>query len=545
MTETKPEAYKYDYVIIGTGSAALTFAALMAHAGKRVCMLEAHDIPGGYAQSFKWGDFYFCGQVHYIWGCGPGGKITRFLEKIGLDTDITFELYDPDGYDHMSLPDGKIVGIPYGWARLVAAVEAAYLGQEAAMRRFTKILARIRAELRILIEPSEVRWWQYIVHGWKYRTLVRYRNKTVQDVFDECGLSKEAQAILIANAGDMMEPPERLSIFAFVGLFGGYNTGAYYPTKHFKYYIERLADFIQSHKSCRIFYKSEATEILIEEKRVVGVRTKDGRMITGANYVCNMDPQKASHMIGRHRFPKRYLKKLSYIYSPSGIMIYLGLRGADLKKHGFGKWNIWHLEDWDMNHMWREMGKGNFEKPWVFVSTPTLHTNERGTVAPLDCEIMEIAAYTEYRWLEDLKQKDYALYEAKKNELAERMIDIIAKRFFPDLRKHIVTKVVGTASTNEYYAWAPQGNSYGATFTPDQVGPKRLKARTPWENFFWCNATSGYAGIHGTVGTGMDLYMDLSGDRFYREWLAPTDEEKWETAYARGRREKESERGEN
>ncbi|MBI3632925.1 MAG: NAD(P)-binding protein [Candidatus Vogelbacteria bacterium] len=73
------EGHKYDIVIIGTGMAALTFAALEAHSGKKVCMLEAHDVPGGYAHSFKYptkyGEFSFCAQVHYIWGCGPGGLI--------------------------------------------------------------------------------------------------------------------------------------------------------------------------------------------------------------------------------------------------------------------------------------------------------------------------------------------------------------------------------------------------------------------------------------------------------------------------------------
>ncbi|MEK7066676.1 MAG: NAD(P)-binding protein, partial [Patescibacteria group bacterium] len=55
---------RFDYLFIGTGNSALTAAALLTNAGKRVLMLEAHDIPGGYAQSFPWGDYFFCGQVH-------------------------------------------------------------------------------------------------------------------------------------------------------------------------------------------------------------------------------------------------------------------------------------------------------------------------------------------------------------------------------------------------------------------------------------------------------------------------------------------------
>jgi len=270
---------------------------------------------------------------------------------------------------------------------------------------------------------------------------------------------------------------------------------------------------------------------------VIGVETKGGKVYTGANYICNGDPKMFAHMMGIEKFPSSYRKKLEYDYSPSGIMIYLGLENVDLKKHGFGSFNTWHCLQWDMNKMWKEMGEGNFEKPWIFISTPTLHTHMRGTVAPKNCEIMEIAAYTEYEWLNTLRESDYAAYEKKKEELAERMLDIVEREYFSDLRKHIVTKVVGTASSNEYWVKAPKGNAYGATFTPAQIGPGRLKAGTPWSNFWWCNATSGYAGMHGTTSTGMDLYMSLTGDRFYSDITSPTDDEKVIDAYTRAKRE--------
>src|SRR6185436_8520804 len=73
---------RYDILIIGTGMAALTLGALLAKSGQRVCMLEAHDLPGGYVHTFRYGDFSFCAQIHYIWGCGKGDRVWRFLEKL-------------------------------------------------------------------------------------------------------------------------------------------------------------------------------------------------------------------------------------------------------------------------------------------------------------------------------------------------------------------------------------------------------------------------------------------------------------------------------
>ena len=525
------EGHEYDYVIIGTGSSALTIGALLANAGHKVCMLEYHDVPGGYMQTFKTGDYSFCAQVHYTWGCGPGGKVYEFLKRIGLEKDITFELYDKDGYDHMVMPDGKTVNIPYDFKRLAENIEAVYSGQGESVRKFCAILSQIRTELRAFPE-RKIKWYEYITKVLQFLTLLRYRNATVQDLFDECGVPKKAQAVLAANAGDFMEPPNRLSIFAYAGLFGGYNLGAYYPSKHFKYYVNRLANFITSHDGCHIYYETEVTKINTDGAKVTSVETADKKIFTAKQFICNMDPKSAAKkLIGWEKFPETYQKKLSYEYSPSGMVIYLGLKpGFDLTKYKFGKFNTWHLQEWDLNKTWADQLAGNFEKCWWFMSTPTLHSSAPGT-APAGAHILEIATLTDYDSFHDAQKEGYAVYMKKKMQLAERLLDLVEKNYIPDLRKNIVVKSIGTTTTNEDYVLAARGNAYGSAMIPSQMAMGRLKADTPWQNFFWCNASSGYAGMYGTVHTGMSLYMQLTGDTFYRGENSPTDEEFIETLY--------------
>jgi len=527
--------YKYDFLFIGTGNSALTAAALLAKAGKKVCMLEAHDIPGGYAQSFKWGDYYFCGQVHYIWGCGPGGKIYEFLKKVGLENKVTFELYDPSGYDVVSLPDNKRVAIPYGFDNLIKNIDSAYPGERTKLEKFTKIIDQIRYELRILPDSKveKVRWWEYILQGWKFLNLIKYRNKTLQDVFNECALSKEAQAVLAGNAGDFMLPPYKLAIFAYVGLFCGYNTGAYYPTKHYKFYFDSVANSIVENRGCHIFYKSLVTKIHSSGARITGVETKDGRLHTAKTIVCNMDPQAAAKMIGIEKFPASYAQKLDYEYSGGSMMIYLGLKNVDLKKCGLGRFNVWHLGQWDVNKIWDDQKAGNFSNPWFFMSTPTLHSRESGT-APPEHEIVEIATYAEYAPWKELRDHDYKEYETKKNELAERILNTIERDYIPNLRQYIDVKVVGSPTTNEDWCWAPMGNAYGQNMTPKEIGPHRLEMETPFENFYFCNATAGYASIYGTTGNGIDLYTRLTGDHFFDISKGPTDDEFVADAIKRG-----------
>jgi len=520
------ENHEYDYVFIGTGVSALTCAALLANAGKRVCLLEAHDRPGGYAHSFSMAGYWFCAEIHYIWGCAPGGRVYEFLKKIGLENEITFELYNPTGYDHMVMPDNKRVPIPYGFDKLAQQIELAYPGQQEPVRKFTSILEKIRSELRALPE-RKIKLLDIATQWYKGLTLLRYLKCTLQDVFDECGLSREAQAVLIANMGDMMAPPNELSIFAYAGLFGGYNTGAYYPTQHFKGVIDRYAKYITEHTGCHIYYETQVKRITVDNGQVVNVQCVDGKVFKAKQYICNADPQyTANTMIGREHFPKSFSKKLNYTYSPAGIMVYLGLKpGVDLHEFGFGKWNIWHLTQWDMNKMWHEqLHNHDFTNPWFFISTPSLHTEDPSNT-PAGCQNMEIATLASYEYFQNSKEKSYADYNREKMKLADRLLDLVEKYHVPNLRNMIQVKVVGTSTTNEDFCLAPFGTAYGSHLNPQQIGLNRLKSQTPFPNLFWCNASSGFAGFHGTTGTGISLYMDLTGDRFFNSKKTPTDNE--------------------
>lgn len=500
---------RYDVVVIGTGMAAITVAALLAGAGRRVCMLEAHDIPGGYVHSFQMGEFFFCAQIHYIWACGQGERVWRFLKKLGLEKDITFEKFESDGYDHVILPDRRRVKIPYGYADLAANIEAAYPGEGEKVRKFTDILERLTREVEKI--PSSGAWWKYAAQAWKFTTLIRYHRKTLQQVFDECGLSKESQAVLIANSGNFMCPPERLSILAYNGLFSGYNKGAYYPRRHFKYMIDRLLQFITQQEGCHVYYEQEVVEVTVKGERVESVTTRDGKVFRAPLVICNADPQMMSKTIGLEKFPSSFQKPLSYDYSGTAVTVYLGLKGIDLRDHGFGRHNTWHLEQWDLNQTWKEALNADWSRPWLFMATPSLHTPETGTCPP-GGQILELATAADYGHFRRLRDRDPKAYRKEKKKVEQRLIDLVEEHHLPKIRDHIALHVAGSPTTNEDYCRAPRGHAYGQELRPDNMGLGRLRSRTPWENFFWCNAASGYPGVSGTIGTGIQLYQELTGD---------------------------------
>lgn len=514
--ERYAQGHKYDYLFIGAGHSALVAAALLADAGHKVCVLEYHDKPGGYAHTFEMQGFKFCAQIHYIWGCAPGGTIYGILKKLGLEKEITFEPFALDGYDVCRMPDGKRVKFANGFDQTLENLDELYPGGREGLEKFFSKMKKLRDEFP-KFPKGNASMLTVLLNAWKYPNMVKYRNATLQDLFDECKLLPEHQAALGSFLGDLASPPDEISIFPYVGLYGGYNTGAYAATNHFESYIDGLADTITKNGG-HIFYETEVTKINTEGNKVTSVETANGKTFTAPIIACNMDPQGAAKLIGMDKFPAADQKKLNYEYTPSAMTLYLGLKDIDLTQYGFGNFNIWHLEDIDLNSIWREQGKGNYDKIWMFLSTPLMHGGD-DSHAPEGCSVLEIATLAPFKDFEVAQQESYGEYMKLKLEYANKILDKIKKDYIPDLDKHIVVKTIGTPTTNRDYAYAPQGNVYGSLMTPKNMSQDRLKKDTPFENFYWCNASSGYPGMAGTAFTGAKFYEDMTGDTV----IAPED----------------------
>ncbi|MFN6069905.1 MAG: hypothetical protein ACK45T_22670, partial [Pseudanabaena sp.] len=96
--------------------------------------------------------------------------------------------------------------------------------------------------------------------------------------------------------------------------------------------------------------------------------------------------------------------------------------------------------------------------------------------------------------------------------ILESILDVVEKNYIPNLRQYIVFKITGSPTTNERFCGCPDGNSYGSSLTPRNMGISRLNYESSLKNFYFCNASSGYPGFAPTFWTGARLYQHLSGD---------------------------------
>lgn len=513
---------KTDYLIVGSGLAALAFGSLMAKSGKRVKVLEAHYLAGGYGHTFELDGYKFNAQLHYVWNCGEGRTVYKMLDKLGLTPQLPFVEYDSNGFDRMRMA-GYALDIPYDYDELIRRLAKLFPDSAENCRRF---ICEVR-ELSEAIDklPSAFHYGRLkfppspeLRHLSKLASIMRFRNATLQDVFDYFNLPKPAQTLLALQWPDFLLPPNQLSFFAWLMLFSGYCRGAYYPGHHFESVIDSLVNVITENGG-EVLLEHKAVEFLLEGKRVVGVRAEGvGKNQTGQTVhyadtiVCNMDPRKSAEMIGFDKFSSKVRKQLNYDYSYSNFMAYCVVKGIDLRDYGFGKSNLFHTEQPDLNKAFNDMYvRGDYSKPSFAVTVPSLMTDDRSDCPP-DHQIIEFLTVANYDRFLDLKLSSPRRYREKKQEILNAILDVMETHYVPDLRKHLVFKVTGSPTTNERYCWSPAGNSYGSNMTPQNMGFGRLNNQTSLENFHFCNASSGYAGFAGTIWTGCRLYQILSGD---------------------------------
>jgi phytoene dehydrogenase-like protein len=153
----KSERERWDVVVIGAGLGGLTAAACLAGSGRRVLVLERHDIAGGNATVFRrhheGAEYEFDVGVHYIGDCRAGGLFPSILNSLGVGDRIEFRPLDPEGFDTLVLP-GMEVRIPMGWDAYLENVAAVVPADRAGIERYLDVLRKVGDETQARFIPG-------------------------------------------------------------------------------------------------------------------------------------------------------------------------------------------------------------------------------------------------------------------------------------------------------------------------------------------------------------------------------------------------------
>ena len=281
---------QWDAVVIGAGLGGLTTAACLAAAGRRVLVVERHDLAGGNATVFRrhhqGAEYEFDVGVHYIGECQPGGLFPVILGALGVGDRIAFRPLDPDGFDTVVLP-GVELHVPAGWDAYTERLVDAVPGDRAAVERCMQILRDVAKETRDRYVP-----------GVSTPTLDAWEGRTVAELFDECELSPTARALIDHWNGLYAGPPSRATVTMHAGIINHYMQGAFYPEGGGQVIPARLVQVIEA-LGGEVRTLAPVQRVMVADRRVTGVELADGTVVETGLVVSNADHRRTvMHLVG-------------------------------------------------------------------------------------------------------------------------------------------------------------------------------------------------------------------------------------------------------
>lgn len=511
----------WDAVVVGSGLGGLTCAAYLAAGGRRVLVLEQHDVAGGNGHVFRRRRAYeFDVGIHYLGDCAPGGVLPTILDGLGLGGRVTFRPMDQDGFDRIVLP-GLTVDVPAGWDRYRSRLVRAFPDEAAGLHRYLDICESNLATQRGPGGPAG----QGTGTRGKAVESVTWHRRTLAELFTHCGLSTAARTVLAAQSGNYGVSPSAVTVGQHVRMIGHYLQGAYYPEGGGQVLVASLVESLES-TGGELWTRCPVRRIDVRGGRTVGVTLADGRQIRTELVVCNADYRRTVLQLtsGSEGFSAGVVERTSRAVSSLPLaVLYVAL---DRELPDRRNANLWWYRGDDLEGMYDQLGKGVFDEVgMVFCSFASIKDPHSRSVCPpghANFQVMTLCPPGHERWGVETGPADGGryrrdeTYQREKRRLTEMMLDA-AQLALGDFRDRIVHLETATPLSQERYTWSTGGTPYGLARWGAGPGT-RPDVRTTIEGLFVVGQStrygSGVAGVMlgGVICAGQILNRPLLAD---------------------------------
>lgn len=423
-------------LIIGAGIAGLSAGCYAQMNGFRSQIFELHFLPGGLCTSWRRGHYIFDGGVRLLSSTNPATKSSQLWRELGMLENRPIHYYDE--FSRYESADGRTFILYTDIDRLEAHMLDLAPQDEDDIREFARALrAFTRMDLPVDITPADpleslemgrsmlpvllpaLRWAQVTVNEFANR----FRDPLLCEAlpqFFQFSRSDFPMMLMLSSLA-MMNDHE-----------GGYPLGGS---------LQFAEDLARRYEDLggQIHYKSRVTEIIVEGDRAVGVRLDAGdgsAEFRGDTVIAACDGRTALFdLLGG-----RYIDDVTRAYytvlptTKSLIQISLGVN-----------------RDFST-----EPPSVSFPLPAPVVLGNLVHDrlvlkhySFDPTFAPAGKSVLSLWIEADYTFWRDLRS-DLERYQAAKEEIANRVIDILDGRY-PGLREQVEVVDVATPITYERY----------------------------------------------------------------------------------------------
>jgi len=461
-----------DVIVVGAGIGGLTAAALLQERGIRTVVFEKNGFPGGSCASFRRNGYTFDAGASVFYGFSDNDRSgtlnlhTRIFRKLGVSVET---VSDPVQI-HYHLPNGFSVAASYDRQLFLDSLVMRFPREREGIMRFYRELEDVYDILSSLPAGS----LEDVVHlasvGGRFpvKTLMlalktfRSMGKTARryisneellrfiDIESYSWAVQDAISTPLVNAG--------------ICLADRHHGGINYPLGGSGRIPEALCKGIGKFGGS-VRYRTEVTEIVVENGTATGVRLSDGEIVRAQAVITNATVWDTFNRLipdKRYRVPEdRFLR------APSWFQLFLGV-DAGVIPVGFNVHNIL-VDDWK-----------TLDSPGgtIYFSAPSLLDP---SLAPSGKHVVHAFVTSETTLWEQYERGSSAYCEAK-DRYADSIIERTEK-ILPGLAQAVELKILATPQTHERYLNRYKG-SYGALLKPGQNILQKPQNRTPVGNLF-------------------------------------------------------------
>lgn len=227
--------YKYDKVpqsldaiVIGSGIGGLSTAGFLSRCGRKVLVLEQHDIAGGSTHSFEDHGFEFDTGIHYVGNMSKRKKILDLIcldkiewDKMGSESDFVYdEIYLEDEYYRFRA----------GKENFINDLIKKFPDEADAIRSYIELVEKVsKKDLFFHLKILKPKFLANIIAKYFCQEFYRYIDETTYDVIKRFTKNEKLIAVLCGQFGDIGKPPKESNFFMHASIVNHYLEGGWYP----------------------------------------------------------------------------------------------------------------------------------------------------------------------------------------------------------------------------------------------------------------------------------------------------------------------------